>query len=171
VGARHVVITDVNDYRLELCNQVNDAVTVNVSKEDLRDVMHKLGMQEGFDIGLEMSGAPNAFDQMVDHMIMGGKIAILGIPFRAHTGGLEPHHLQVAHPQGHLWPRDVRDLVQDDRHAAIRPRRAQGDHPPLQGGYAIETGRQRQGGAQGFALMKQGFHSASGKVVLDWGLL
>jgi threonine 3-dehydrogenase len=80
VGARHVVITDVNDYRLELCNQVNDAVTVNVSKQDLRDVMHKLGMQEGFDIGLEMSGAPNAFDQMVDHMIMGGKIAILGIP-------------------------------------------------------------------------------------------
>lgn len=80
VGARHVVITDVNDYRLELCNQVNDAVTVNVGREDLRDVMHRLGMQEGFDIGLEMSGAPNAFDQMVDHMIMGGKIAILGIP-------------------------------------------------------------------------------------------
>jgi threonine 3-dehydrogenase len=80
VGARHVVVTDINDYRLDLCNQVTDAVTVNVSREDLQDVMHKLRMSEGFDIGLEMSGAPKAFDQMVDRMIMGGKIAMLGIP-------------------------------------------------------------------------------------------
>src|SRR6187455_2324502 len=63
VGARHVVITDINDYRLELCKEVADAVTVNVSKEDLRSVMDRLGMKEGFDIGLEMSGAPKAFDQ------------------------------------------------------------------------------------------------------------
>ena len=80
VGARHVVITDINDYRLELCREVADAVTVNVSKEELRAVMDRLGMKEGFDIGLEMSGAPKAFDQMVEHMIMGGKIAMLGIP-------------------------------------------------------------------------------------------
>ena len=80
VGARHVVVTDINDYRLELCNEVADAVTVNVSREDLRAVMERLGMKEGFDIGLEMSGAPTAFDQMVEHMIMGGKIAMLGIP-------------------------------------------------------------------------------------------
>ncbi len=59
---------------------VTDAVTINVSKEDLRDVMARLRMSEGFDIGLEMSGAPKAFDQMVDHLIMGGKIALLGIP-------------------------------------------------------------------------------------------
>src|SRR5689334_1528525 len=80
VGARHVVITDVHDYRLELCNQVTDAVTVNVSKEDLKSVMQRIGMREGFDIGLEMSGAPQAFDQMTDHIITGGKIAMLGIP-------------------------------------------------------------------------------------------
>ena len=80
VGARHIVVTDVNDYRLDLCNQVADAVTVNVSKEDLKSVMQRIGMREGFDIGLEMSGAPKAFDQMVDQMIMGGKIAMLGIP-------------------------------------------------------------------------------------------
>ena len=80
VGARHVVVTDINDYRLDLCNQVTDAVTVNVSREDLADVMHRLRMSEGFDIGLEMSGAPRAFDQMVGHIIMGGKIAMLGIP-------------------------------------------------------------------------------------------
>src|SRR5476651_2519846 len=83
VGARHIVVTDVNDYRIELCNQVTDAVTVNVSRENLRDVMARLHMHEGFDIGLEMSGAPQAFDQMVDHMIMGGKIAMLGIPAKA----------------------------------------------------------------------------------------
>jgi threonine 3-dehydrogenase len=59
VGARHVVITDINDYRLELSShEVTDAVTVNVSKEDLAAVMERLGMREGFDIGLEMSGAP-----------------------------------------------------------------------------------------------------------------
>lgn len=80
VGARHVVVTDVNDYRLELCNQVADAVTVNVSRQDLRSEMDKLGMREGFDVGLEMSGAPAAFEQMTKHLIMGGKIAMLGIP-------------------------------------------------------------------------------------------
>src|SRR5689334_5838866 len=73
VGARHVVVTDVNDYRLDLCREVANVVTVNVSREDLRSVMDRIGMREGFDIGLEMSGAPKAFDQMVEHMIMGGK--------------------------------------------------------------------------------------------------
>ncbi len=80
VGARHVVVTDVNDYRLDLCNQVADAVTVNVARQDLKEAMGRLHMAEGFDIGLEMSGAPSAFDQMVDNMIPGGKIALLGIP-------------------------------------------------------------------------------------------
>ena len=58
VGARHVVVTDINDYRLDLCNQVTDAVTVNVGKEDLKSAMQRIGMREGFDIGLEMSGRP-----------------------------------------------------------------------------------------------------------------
>src|SRR5215217_5260415 len=80
VGARHIVITDVNKYRLDLSAQVADAVPVNVAEEDLKSTMAKLGMKEGFDIGLEMSGAPRAFDQMVDNMIMGGKIAMLGLP-------------------------------------------------------------------------------------------
>jgi threonine 3-dehydrogenase len=80
VGARHIVVTDINDYRLDLCKRVTDAVAVNVSKEDLRGAMTRLRMQEGFDIGLEMSGAPKAFDQMVEHMIVGGRIAMLGIP-------------------------------------------------------------------------------------------
>ena len=55
---------------------------VNVADEDLRDVMDRLGMKEGFDVGLEMSGAPAALDQMIDHLVMGGRVALLGIPAR-----------------------------------------------------------------------------------------
>jgi threonine 3-dehydrogenase len=80
VGARHVVITDVNEYRLRLATEVADIIPVNVAREDLRSVMDRIGMQEGFDVGLEMSGAPPAFSQMVDLVIMGGRIAMLGIP-------------------------------------------------------------------------------------------
>jgi len=81
-GARHVVITDINPMRLELAAAVADVTPVDVSKEHLRDVMARLGMKEGFDIGLEMSGSPVAFDSMVEHMVMGGRIAMLGIPAR-----------------------------------------------------------------------------------------
>jgi threonine 3-dehydrogenase len=80
VGARHVVITDVLDFRLELATRVADVRPVNVMKEDLTEVMAGLGMTEGFDVGLEMSGAAEAFDQMVDALIMGGHIALLGLP-------------------------------------------------------------------------------------------
>jgi threonine 3-dehydrogenase len=156
VGARHVVITDINDYRLQLCNEVCDAVTVNVASEDLQDVMHRIGMREGFDIGLEMSGAPKAFDQMVSAMIMGGKIAMLGIPavpvpvdwnrviFKALTiKGIygremfETWYKMIAMLQSGLEVRKV-----------ITHRMKAEDY------------------AQGFALMKQG---SCGKIVLDWG--
>jgi threonine 3-dehydrogenase len=80
VGARHVVITDVNDYRLELAKKMGAHRTVNISKEKLRDVMPSLNMVEGFDVGLEMSGVPAAFRDMLDVMNHGGKVAMLGIP-------------------------------------------------------------------------------------------
>lgn len=79
-GARHVVITDVNADRLALAEQVARVRTVNVAKEDLNDVKHDLGLKEGFDVGLEMSGNQQALDQMVEALVMGGKIALLGIP-------------------------------------------------------------------------------------------
>jgi threonine 3-dehydrogenase len=82
VGARHVVITDINRDRLALATKVADVTPVNVSHEDLRAVMAKLGMREGFDVGLEMSGAPQALSQMIDHLVMGGRIALLGVPAR-----------------------------------------------------------------------------------------
>ncbi len=80
VGARHVVITDVNEYRLNLAQKMGATRTVNVSKENLNAVMKELGMTEGFDIGLEMSGVPAAFTSMLESMNNGGKIAMLGIP-------------------------------------------------------------------------------------------
>ncbi|KFZ27979.1 L-threonine 3-dehydrogenase [Pseudidiomarina atlantica] len=80
VGARHVVITDVNPYRLELALKMGATRAVDVSKEKLTDVMAELGMKEGFDVGLEMSGVPSAFSQMLATMNHGGKIAMLGIP-------------------------------------------------------------------------------------------
>ena len=79
-SARHVVITDVNPYRLELAARVADVVPVHVGEEDLHDVRTRLGIKEGFDVGLEMSGASAAFDLVSDHLVMGGKIAMLGIP-------------------------------------------------------------------------------------------
>lgn len=80
VGARNVVITDVNDYRLELAARMGATRTVNVTREHITDVMHELGMREGFDIGLEMSGVETAMTQMLHTMNHGGRIAILGIP-------------------------------------------------------------------------------------------
>ncbi len=80
VGARFVVITDINDYRLSLAEQLGVSRAVNVQNEDLSEVMSELGMNEGFDVGLEMSGVPSAFNDMLHKMNHGGKIAMLGIP-------------------------------------------------------------------------------------------
>jgi len=79
-GARNVVITDINAERLALAETVADVTPVNVSQEDLRDVAARLGLKEGFDVGLEMSGNQAALDQMVEGLVMGGRIALLGIP-------------------------------------------------------------------------------------------
>jgi threonine 3-dehydrogenase len=80
VGARHVVITDVNQARLDLAARVADVVPVNVTTEDLRSYFPRLKMAQGFDVGMEMSGSQAALDQMVESMVMGGRIAMLGIP-------------------------------------------------------------------------------------------
>jgi threonine 3-dehydrogenase len=79
-GARHVVITDVNDYRLALAKKMGATVAHNVKSGSLKDVQQGLGMKEGFDVGLEMSGNPAAFRDMIESMAHGGKIAMLGIP-------------------------------------------------------------------------------------------
>lgn len=78
-GARHVVITDVNEYRLDLAKKMGATRAINVKNENLRQVMSDLGMTEGFDVGLEMSGNQSAFESMLEAMNHGGKIALLGI--------------------------------------------------------------------------------------------
>ncbi len=78
VGARHVVVTDVNDYRLAMAKKMGATVAINPADTLLDDVMNHLGMVEGFDIGLEMSGHPQAFNNMIKHMNHNGKIAMLG---------------------------------------------------------------------------------------------
>tara|TARA_Y100001968_G_scaffold110264_1_gene99794 strand:+ start:3147 stop:4172 length:1026 start_codon:yes stop_codon:yes gene_type:complete len=79
-GARHVVVTDVNEYRLELAKKMGVTRAVNVRQESLSEVQKDLGMDEGFDVGLEMSGNSDAFNDMLSNMCHGGKIAMLGIP-------------------------------------------------------------------------------------------
>lgn len=156
VGARHVVVTDINPDRLALAAKVADVETVNVATEDLNDTMARLKMKEGFDIGLEMSGNQRALDQMVEALVMGGRIALLGIPpgkspvdwsrivFKAITiKGVygreifETWYKMIAMLENGL---DIRNVITHRMH--------------------VEDYR------RGFETMKSG---ASGKIVLDWG--
>jgi threonine 3-dehydrogenase len=79
-GARHVVVTDINDYRLGLATDMGATRALNVTRESIDDTMKELSMEEGFDVGMEMSGNPKAFQDMLRTMHHGGKIALLGIP-------------------------------------------------------------------------------------------
>ena len=79
-GARHVVITDINSARLKLAEKAGIPITVDSRTQRVQEIQTMLGMREGFDVGLEMSGAPAAFHEMLANMCHGGKIAILGIP-------------------------------------------------------------------------------------------
>ena len=84
-GARHVVITDVNDYRLNLARSMGASLALNVTRDSIDDAMQELGMVEGFDVGMEMSGNAQAFSDMLRTMHHGGKVALLGI-LPANTG-------------------------------------------------------------------------------------
>ena len=78
-GARYVVVTDINPYRLELAKKMGATLTLDVRTEKIEDAIEKLRMKEGFDVGFEMSGSPDAFKSMLKNMFHGGKIALLGI--------------------------------------------------------------------------------------------
>lgn len=97
-GARHIVVTDLNDSRLELARKAGASATVNVSRDNLWDVATALGMYEGFEAGLEMSGAPAALNMMVEHCNHGGTIALLGLPrnnFEVNWGTVITHMLTI----------------------------------------------------------------------------
>ncbi len=84
-GARHIVVTDINPKRLELARTMGATLAVDPRREPLSDVQRKLGMKEGFDVGLEMSGNPQALESMLDNLCHGAKIAMLGIPAKSQT--------------------------------------------------------------------------------------
>jgi threonine 3-dehydrogenase len=79
-GARHIVVTDINPKRLELARRMGATLAIDPRAERLAEVQQRLGMKEGFDVGLEMSGSPLALEEMLDNLCHGGKIAMLGIP-------------------------------------------------------------------------------------------
>jgi threonine 3-dehydrogenase len=89
-GARHVVVTDLNPYRLDLARRMGATLAVDPRERDLGDVQQELGMTEGFDVGLEMSGNPEALRSMIANMAHGGRIAILGIPSKPVELDLNP---------------------------------------------------------------------------------
>ena len=78
-GSRNIVITDINDYRLDLALKLGATRTINPKKEQIKDAFEDLNINHGFDIGLEMSGSPQAFNEIIDHMYNGGNIALLGL--------------------------------------------------------------------------------------------
>lgn len=98
IGARYVVVTDVSDYRLELAKGVGADRVVNVARERIASVQEALGMAEGFDVGLEMSGSPTAMSELIENCTHGGKIAMLGIPkepFAIDWGPVITHMLTI----------------------------------------------------------------------------
>jgi threonine 3-dehydrogenase len=155
VGARHVVITDINPARLKLAAEVADVVAVDVSREDLADVMARLGMKEGFDVGLEMSGAPAALEQMIEHLVTGGKIAMLGLPAKPFAIDWTSLILKMLTVKG-IYGREMFETW----HKMLAM---------LQSGLDVRKVITHRFPAaaysQGFELMKSG---SCGKVVLDW---
>lgn len=79
-GARYILVSDINEYRLDLARKMGATLTINAKERDIRSAQKELGMKEGFDVGLEMSGNPSAFGDMINNMCHGGRIALLGIP-------------------------------------------------------------------------------------------
>jgi len=156
-GARHVVITDVNDYRLCLAQKLGATRAVDPTKTDLRSVMKDLGMTEGFDVGLEMSGVGVAFQSMIDTMTNGGRVALLGI-----------FGEQVAIDWGKVIFKGLflkgiygREMFETWYKMASMVQSGLDVSPVITHRYPIERF------AEGFEAMISG---QSGKVVLDWGV-
>ena len=155
VGARHVVITDVNDYRLGLAMKMGATRAVNVNRTSLKDVMAELDMVEGFDVGLEMSGVPTAFQSLLQSMNHGGKVALLGIP---------PSNTAIDWNQVIFKGLEIkgvygREMFETWYKMVAMLQSGLDLSPILTHRYAVQDFE------QGFAAMLSG---QSGKVILDW---
>ena len=155
-GARHVVVTDLNPYRLRAGAADGRDTHGRRPREAVADVQRELGMTEGFDVGLEMSGSAAALRDMLANMAHGGPHRAARASRRGDRDRLESRRLQHAHDQGHLRPRDVRDLVPDDGDAPVGARHLARDHPPLP---ATASTRRRSPPPR---------PGEAGKVILDW---
>ena len=156
-GARNVVITDVNAYRLDLARRMGATRTVDVSREDLKTVMAELGMTEGFDVGMEMSGNGAAFRSLLDAMVNGGRVSMLGI-----LGD------DVAIDWGHMIFKGLflkgiygREMFETWYKMAAMIQGGLDITPVITHHFPIDEFR------QGFEVMGSG---KSGKVILDWGV-
>ena len=154
-GARFVVITDVNEHRLEFAKKMGVDVALNVTRKSLAEVQKELGMQEGFDVGLEMSGNPAAFRSLIDSMAHGGKIAMLGIPSEEIAIDWNKVVFNMLTIKGIYG----REMYETWYKMTVM----------LQSGLDISPVITHRFGAdefeKGFAVMKSG---ESGKVILDW---
>jgi len=158
VGARRVVVTDVSPARLELARRVGVDLAVDVSTTRLRDVQRTLGLKEGFDVGLEMSGQPEALSEMIDNLTHGGRVAMLGLPTRpiaVDWDKVVTHMLTIRGVYGRemfeTWNAMSAMLESAEVRGALR---------------TVVTDRlPARDWAEGFARAR---HAAGGKVVLDW---
>ena len=154
-GARFVVVTDVNPFRLELARQLGASLVVDVRESSVAEAQQQLGMKEGFDVGLEMSGQPSALEEMIENMCHGGRIAMLGIP---------------AEPMAIDWNRIVfnmltikgifgRQMYETWYHMTVMLQSGLDISPVITHHFGWEDFE------QGFEVMQSG---ESGKVILDW---
>ncbi|MFA7439064.1 L-threonine 3-dehydrogenase [Castellaniella sp.] len=155
VGARHVVVTDVNDYRLQLAGRMGATRTVNVARQDLAEVMRELGMTEGFDVGLEMSGVPEAFAGLLAQMNHGGKVSLLGIL----PDGVGIDWSQVIFKGLEIKGIYGRQMFETWYKMAAMLQSGLDISPIITHHYPVAAFR------EAFEIMRSG---ASGKVILDW---
>ncbi len=154
-GARHVVITDLNDKRLKLAERIGVTRAVNANEVRLRDVQQKLGMQEGFDVGLEMSGSASAFREMLLNMSHGAKIAMLGIP----SGEMSIDWRQVIFNMLTIKGIYGREMYETWYKMTVMLESGLDIRPVITNRFSWKEY------AKGFEVMKSG---DSGKVILDW---
>jgi threonine 3-dehydrogenase len=154
-GARHIVVTDLNPYRLDLARRMGATLAIDPRERDLGEVQRELGMTEGFDVGLEMSGSPQALDAMISNMAHGGRIALLGIPSEPVTIDLNPVIFDMLTIRG-IYGREMYETwyqmsVMLESGLDIKP--------------VITHRFSHRDYEEGFAVARSG---NSGKVVLDW---
>ena len=154
-GARHVVITDINPYRLDLALKMGATRAVNVSNESLSEVMTELNLKEGFDVGLEMSGSEAAFNQMLANLSHGGKVSMLGLPsndMRIDWNRVVFNMLTIKGIYG-------REMYETWYKMSVMIENGLDLSPVITHEFAIDDFQ------QGFDVMRSGH---SGKVILDW---